>query len=107
MCNVLPYNGVLEAQFGGDLLHFLHEPCLRADQVLDELRNPPHRRVSVKPLKPVCEIFRDGQGQVRWTRVKTVHDGQLNNLNIPVICFTYTQKQMTMSGKDKGMPRRD
>lgn len=103
MCNVSPYNGVLEAQLVGGLFHLLHQPGLRADQVLDKLRHPPHGWVSVKPLKSVRKVFRDGQGQVWGTRVQAVHDGQLYDLNIPIVCFTYRQRHKTMSGKDKGM----
>lgn len=91
MWNVSPYDGVLEAQLGGGLLHLLQQPSLRAVQVLDKLRHPPHRWVSMKPLKPVRKVFRDGQGQVRRTRVQAVHDRQLDDLNIPIICFTYRQ----------------
>lgn len=89
----LPDDGVFEAQLGGALLDLLLQPGLWAHQVLDELGHPPDGGVAVETMQAWGQVLRDGQGEVGWPRVQTVHNRQLHNLDVLIMGLSWVVQE--------------
>lgn len=89
----LPDDGMFEAQLGGALLDLLLQPRLWAHQVLDKLGHPPDGGVAVKTMQARAQVLRDGQGEVGWPRVQTVHNRQLHNLDVLIVGLSWVVQE--------------
>jgi len=88
---------MLEAKLALHLLDIGDEPRLESEQVADELRDPPDKRVSVQPQQPRRQVGGDRLRHERRSRVKTVDDRQLDHLNVlSARCQTYNRGGETL-----------
>ena len=98
---------MFKAQFDTRFLDLLLQPGLRTDQVLDELRHPPDGRVTMQTLQSGSKVFWDSEREVRGSGVKTVDNGQLHYLDVPVMSLTCAETHHISMLKFKvGMKRK-
>lgn len=50
----------------------------------------------MKTMQAWGQVLRDGQGEVGWPRVQTVHNRQLHNLDVLIVGLSWVVQEISM-----------